>query len=111
MKIIYYINKFALTITLVLYLTVFYGLFAQIALGAIQLLSALILFIYWKKFDSSTKKRIKYYWVAVIIYGLLWLLDWTFVNELLVLIIGVILFPMLIASYFINTLNYIKNLK
>ena len=110
MKIIYYLNKFVFIITLVLYLTLVYGLFAQIILGVIQVLSAIILFSYWKKFDRSIKNKVLYYWLAITIYGILWLFNWEFLNNWSLIIFVIILFPMAIASYFFYILNSIKHI-
>ena len=53
MKIIYYINKIILLLTAILYITIFYGLYAQIVLGFIQVLSSLILLFFWKRINKK----------------------------------------------------------
>ena len=110
MKIIYQLNKGVLILTLVLYLTLILGLYAQMVLGTIQLLSALFLFLRWNIFSIQTKKQLTIYWVIVILYGTCWLFEWTFINELALLIIGIIIIPLSIAGYFLYILNTIKNI-
>lgn len=111
MKLIYYINKFFLITTGVLYLTIILGLYAQVVLGGIQLISALLIFIYWNKFTEKTKKMIYIYWSSVLVYGSLWLIDWNFLNDMILFIGGIILLPMSLAVYFFYILDSIKNIK
>jgi len=66
MKTIYNINKWSFIITLVLYLTITWGLFSQIILGFIQLLLAFYILTHWKAFNSNIKKLISVYWIFVI---------------------------------------------
>ncbi|WP_033959248.1 hypothetical protein [Psychroserpens jangbogonensis] len=112
MKIIYLINKIALIITLALYLTIVFGLYAQIVLGAIQVICALTLFLFWKKFSNKTREQLYIYWTVVISYGLCWLIDWTNFNDSFTFIFGIIIVPMSIAIYFVyilrSTTNYIS---
>ena len=109
MKKLYLINKASLIITLVLYLTLYLGLYAQIVLGALQVISALIIFLFWKKFSKKTKKQLYIYWSIVIIYGLFWLIEWHITNNAFFIIIGIIVIPMFIAIYFVVILKSIKN--
>ena len=64
-----------------LYITIFLGLYSQIVLGALQLISALILFLYWNKFSNKTKKQLTVYWCLSILYGLGWLIEWDIIND------------------------------
>lgn len=109
MKKIYIINKIALIITLVLYVTIVLGLYAQIVLGTIQVVSALILFFFWKQFSKKTKEQLYIYWTIVIAYGICWLNDLKSLNEDFVLIFGVMIIPMSIAIYFVHILRSTKN--
>lgn len=108
MKKIYTFNKFALIITLVLYTTVILGLYAQIVLGALQIICALILFFHWKKISQKSKEHLIIYWTTVLLYGLCWLIDWSDFNEEFILIFGIMLLPMSMAGYFLYILNTIK---
>lgn len=100
MKKIYYINLIAFIITLLLYLTIWLGLIAQIALGFIQLILSLIL-----RFDfnySDKRKHLNYYHLIVIFYSGLFFIPVvfeSFMNNIFGIIIYIIL-PMSIASYF-----------
>lgn len=111
MKIIYYLNKFTFYTTLLLYLTIFLGLYSQIVLGGLQIISAMTLFLFWKKFSHKTKEQLTVYWCLSILYGLGWLIEWDTINDGFLIIMGIILIPMAIATYFFYILNSIKNLQ
>ncbi|MES2486582.1 MAG: hypothetical protein V4581_11640, partial [Bacteroidota bacterium] len=65
MKIIHNINQIATCTTIVLYLTVIGGMYAQLVLGPLQLLLAgIITYKYYKKLDKHTRKGLNQYWVA-----------------------------------------------
>jgi hypothetical protein len=91
----------------VLYLTIFFGLYAQIVLGGIQILTALSIFFIWNRLKKEHKKQILFYWLLVILYGIGWLRE-TNLNDFWWL--GFILIPMSIATYFVWLLNNIKNI-
>nr|WP_321237423.1 hypothetical protein [uncultured Psychroserpens sp.] len=111
MKIIYNINFAAFFITLALYVTIIYGMFSQMILGAIQVLSAAMLFLFWKNFSEKTKEHLSIYWVIISIYGICWLFDWKSFNETFMTVFGVMILPMGIAGYFLYILNSIKHIK
>ncbi|WP_299102765.1 hypothetical protein [uncultured Winogradskyella sp.] len=107
MKTLYQLNKIVLIITLVLYLTFLLGLYAQVVLGAIQLLSAISVTCFWKQLKNHNKKQLLTYWLLVTIYGIGWLIEID-LNDLWWL--GIIIIPMSIAIYFVWLLNNVKNL-
>ena len=111
MKIIYQLNKGVLILTLVLHLTIILGLYAQMALGAVQLLTALFLLFRWNLFAQQTKKQLKIYWTLVLLYGSCWFFKWNFLNDEILIIGGIILIPISIAGYFLYILNSIKNIE
>ena len=108
MKIIYNINKWSYIITLVLYLTLFLGMYAQIALGFIQIILALIIFVRWNEMSILNKKLLVFYWIIVSTYGVSYIIinyyDWD-VNFVICLLV----IPMTIATYFVYTTNKIYN--
>lgn len=106
MKIIYLINKYALVTTLILYLTIILGLYAQVVLGAVQVLSALSIFFLWKKLNKNDKHNLLVYWTFVLTYGLCW---WVEINLQQLWWVGIIVIPMSIAIYFVWILNNLKN--
>ncbi|NRD20990.1 hypothetical protein HNV08_13115 [Winogradskyella eckloniae] len=106
MKTLYQLNKIVLIITLILYLTLILGLYAQVVLGAIQLLSALSITCYWKQLKNDNKKQLLTYWLIVILYGIGWLLEID-LNDFRW--IGITIIPMSIAIYFVWLLNNVKN--
>ena len=108
MKILYKTNLLAFIITLVLYLTIYFGLLFQILLGLIQIFSALSLFYYWKNISKSSKAKVLYYWVFVAVYFLLCITIENLYNDTIPYIIGLILLPLSIASYFLYTLKRIN---
>ncbi len=107
MKIIHYINSTCFTITLLLYITIFYGLMAQVFLGSIQVIIAIILFIYWNKLTSKPQKHLIIYTLISLLYGLLWLTD-IVDTDFGIVFIAVI--PMMIAGYFVYITYLIKKL-
>lgn len=113
MKILYRINQIILIATLILYITIYFGLLSQILLGIIQVISALILFSFWKKLDEKARNKLTKYWIITIVYGLLWFLDLMLFNEYYTeeyYAITLMLTPMVIAGYFFSILNSIKNI-
>lgn len=104
---LYKFNKIILIITLILYLTLILGLYAQIVLGAVQLLSAISITFLWERFENRNKKQLMIYWFVVIIYGIGWLIEIN-LNDFWWL--GIIIIPMSIAIYFVWILNNLKNL-
>ncbi|EZH72602.1 hypothetical protein ATO12_20925 [Aquimarina atlantica] len=107
MKTIHNINKWSFIITLILYLTIYYGLLAQIFLGGIQVTLAITLFMYWRKFNNQQKKHLLIYSCLTIIYGLLCLTD--IMNSDFAPIFLFII-PMTIAGYFVYTTYKIKKI-
>ncbi len=101
MKILHQINTFTLTITLVLYLTVFLGMYAQIILGPLQLIIALIIsFKYYKRLIPKLKKGILTYWTLAIVSLIIAYFSWTYYQANDFIIVTVFVIPMLIACYF-----------
>jgi hypothetical protein len=108
MKKLYQLNKIALVITAILYLTIIFGLYAQIVLGGLQLLSALIISFFWGKINTKQKKHLLIYWAIVLIYGIGWYLKIEINN--LWWILGIIIIPMSVATYFVWILSNLKRL-
>ena len=102
MKTLKKINKIALLTTLVLFLTVYLGLLAQIPLGIIQVISAIYLTIKMYHKLGYAKRHLCNYWIVTITE--LILVYWLFCNfqetydaiKLLIMLV----FPMSIAIYF-----------
>ena len=114
-KIIHNINKWSFILSLVLYLTVLGGLLAQIALGFIQVILALIILSYWKTYNKHTKNLILIYWALVISYGLGYLAFYSLFQEtnfsdyaIFIFIFSVMIIPMSIAGYFVYITYKIK---
>jgi len=100
-SIIYWINLSWTSITLLLYTTLVYGLLAQFVLGIIQLLSSLILLVYWKNIWEHDKKHVYYYWLIVIAFFTSMGIISSFNNlDDSLIIAGMIGLPMAIAFYF-----------
>ncbi len=99
MKIIHNINKWSFIITLLLYITIYYGLIAQFFLGCIQVIIALMLFVFWKKLKTKPKQHLFTYSGVAIVYGLLlWLTD---IVDSDFGFVFVTIVPMSIAGYFL----------
>ena len=102
MKTLEKINKIALFTTLILFLTVYLGLLAQIPLGIIQVVSAIYLTIKTYNKSDYAKKHLSNYWIVTIVeLSLLYLqshyyqtsndaIEWSLM----------LIFPMSIAIYF-----------
>ena len=107
-----YLNRYILGITGILYLTIFYGLYAQIILGGFQLITAFTLLFFWVKLTKKQRERLLKYWVFVAVYGLLWVT--AFLDGLkgdLGWVIAYILIPLSIASYLTFILESLKTRK
>ncbi|TYA69825.1 hypothetical protein [Seonamhaeicola marinus] len=112
MKALKIINMVILTITILLYITIYYGLYSQILLGIVQIVSSLILGLNYRKLILLNQKRLKSYWLFVAIYFSGWLLPWGRVLDnsygIVIAVIGVIFIPMALAIYFQIILMSIK---
>lgn len=107
-KIMYSINHVVFFLTLGLFITIYFGFLAELFLGGVQVLSSLLLIFYWNRFSKKVKEKMINYWVVTAVYLLLWLFDWNFMNELVIMIVGVGIIPMGIAAYFLKILGTIK---
>jgi hypothetical protein len=112
MKIFLKINKIAYYTTLVLFITVYLGLFAQIPLGVIQLISAS--FYTYKFYNQSkySKNHFTIYWIiAIIELILLYLIfnSYRMSDSLIFSLFIYALFPMGIATYFLIIITKITN--
>jgi len=99
MKVLYQFNKIVLIITLILYVTIFLGLYAQIVLGGIQILSAIGITFLWNRFENKYKKQLLIYWLVTLSYGIGWLLEIDLNDSWWIL--AIIIIPMSIAIYFV----------
>ncbi|WP_299246820.1 hypothetical protein [uncultured Aquimarina sp.] len=106
MKTIHNINKWSLIITLLLYLTIYLGLLAQIPLGFIQFVLALSILGHWKQLNSLSKKLILTYWSLFVSYWLAFAIMGNSLNDLWFIFYSII--PMSIASYFVYITYQIK---
>ena len=105
MKALHYINCFFYVITLAPYATVYYaffGMYAQIALGVVQLLLAVIVLIGFRQ-HKRIKRHISNYWVMALLNLLIILIinKTNLINYGAATITFVFVTPMLIASYFV----------
>lgn len=101
MKTVHLFNKWIYILTLVLYLTIYLGLIAQIILGILQVILAIYLLIRgWK--NTEIKEMLSLYFILISVYFLssFTLLKYEIGNEIMVYLFGMIL-PMSIASYFV----------
>ena len=95
--------------TLLLYLTIFLGLYAQIVLGFFQVIVALVLLGFLGKLSKKLTKHLIVYWIIVLLYGLLYLLEvkiFNIMGDLWWFVIVVV--PMSIAGYFTYVLESLK---
>lgn len=107
MKIIHYINGTSFIITLLLYITIFYGMMAQVFLGVIQIILAIIVFTFWRRMNTLQKKHLIAYTILVILYGL------TSTTDVVDTDFGILfltLVPMSIAGYFVFITHQISKI-
>jgi len=102
MKTILIINKIALFTTIPLFIIIFFGLLAQIALGFIQVISALYLTIRIYNTSNYARRHLTNYWIAtiselILVYYQFYLHETN--NDLIIWPI-ILIFPMSIAIYF-----------
>ncbi len=100
------INKVAFILTLILYVTIIYGMITQILLGITQLTIAVILLFKKDDLTEEINKYMNYYWGLVfgffIFIGLLYYNIFPDIARLLIFII-----PICIAGYFVFITNKI----
>ncbi|WP_452221654.1 hypothetical protein [Lacinutrix salivirga] len=108
MKYLYNTNKIILIITALLYLTLILGLYAQIVLGAVQVISSFLLLAVWSKMSNLNKQKLFMYWIITSVYGMCWLFDWQSLNSEYFWVLAIIVIPMGIAVYFQLLLNKIN---
>ena len=112
MRTIQKFNKIAFYTTSVLYLTIYLGLYAQIALGFIQICIAFYITSNKIAKNRKLKNRMVNYWIYVGLYTLLFTFFFNNnlkINHPFLLLIVVIIIPMSLAIYFNITLNKIVN--
>ena len=107
-KVLHQINKGVFFLTLGLFITIYLGFLTEILLGTVQVLTSLILIFYWKQFSPNVREKLIMYWCLTGVYLLLWFIDWKFLNDWIIYIVGVGLIPMGIAVYFLNLLSVIR---
>ncbi len=103
MRLLHNINKWSYGITLVLYLTIYLGMIAQIALGGIQVILAIILFSRYQRLDEKTKRRLLVYGTLTVFYLLVFAL-WDLLgvpNNDFIEITGMTVLPMSLATFFV----------
>ncbi|MDQ6471962.1 hypothetical protein RB619_15025 [Flavobacterium sp. LHD-80] len=102
MKTLKKINKIALLTTLVLFLTVYLGMLAQIPLGIIQVISAIYLTIETYHKSDYAKKHLSIYWIVAISELVLFFIKnyyFPITNDAIEWSL-MVFFPMSIAIYF-----------
>ncbi|WP_367891361.1 YqjF family protein [Flavobacterium pectinovorum] len=93
------INKIFYFTTLGLYLLVYFGMLFQIVLGIVQITIGIILLTKMKELSKEKKRKIRLYWILVLIAFLLIPANFEFGNDFGNFICFFV-FPMLVATYF-----------
>lgn len=108
---IIYLNRFIGIMTVMLYATFILGLYAQIILGAFQVVSFLILLLFIKHFQKSEKKMLLIYFIVTVSF----FLGWYLISEVFSLPLDdylgmalLIFIPISIATYFTYILGQLK---
>lgn len=102
MKVLVIINKIALFTTIPLFTIIYFGLLAQIALGFIQVISAIYLTIRTYNKSNYAKRHLTNYWIVtitelILVYYQFYLHQ---TNNNLIIWPIILIFPMSIAIYF-----------
>ena len=105
---IFKINKYVFITTLILYLTVYFGMLFQMVLGVTQLATAIyVTYSFYKALQKENRKWLVIYWVTVVVdlavaffMGQIWQPSAA---------IFVFLFPMIIAGLFLKLLSNIRH--
>jgi hypothetical protein len=112
MKTLLNINKIAYYTTLVLFITIYLGLFAQIPLGIIQLTTATF-YTYKFCYESKyIKNHLLIYWIITLIELSLLCLVYnsnTMSDSFVISLFTYALFPMGIATYFLIIITKVTN--
>lgn len=108
LNVVYIINKIWYAITVILFVTVIFGFLAEMVLGGIQVLSSLLMLIYWNQYSKKQQQRLYKYWLVVGVYFLLWLGNWEVMPFELIAVVGVGVIPMGIGFYFMMLLRDLK---
>ncbi len=106
MKTIHQVNFGFFIFTLVLYLTIYLGLLAQVVLGVLQLSIGLYLISYkYREIPSEHQVQLKIYWVITTVYlvSLFFLNVFNFQSNTF-WVLYLMIAPMAIATYFTTVL-------
>lgn len=108
-QLIHKVNKWSFSITVILYLTVFLGMIAQLVLGCIQIILAIIISSRWTELSTEGQQHLKNYWICIGIYSTVSPLALAYANLEKELVIALLfLTPMIIAGYFLHITYEIK---
>jgi hypothetical protein len=109
LKAIYWINTFCIAVTLILYVSLVWGLAAQFLLGSFQLFTAVLIFFYWRRMNAKNVQLLLLYWVLAIAYILLFLhVNFMTLKSEAAFIILLIIIPLLLSFYFLFVVYQIK---
>lgn len=104
---IFKINKYVYIATILLYLTVYFGMLFQIILGITQVVTAIyITYSFYNELHEKYQKRLLLYWGVISIDLFLSLLTtkmWDIPASIILFII-----PMIIATFFLKLLSKIR---
>lgn len=109
MKTLRKINNIAFYTTLIFFITVYLGMLAQIPLGIIQVISAIILSYNVYQKSIYAKKHLTIYWILTLLELFLFYLEhykYQSSNDFIELSL-IVFFPMAIAIYFKIIMNHI----
>ncbi len=67
-NIILRVNQISYIITSLLFIIFVLGLIAEMYLGILQIISSLLILLFWKHLSRKLKNRTYYYWIAVLVY-------------------------------------------
>jgi len=110
-NIILRVNQVSYVITWLLFITFWYGFIAEFFLGIIQIISSLLLILYWKHLSNELKRETFLYWILIALYfiGFYLVLEFNlFPESIAAIVVGVVFVPMLIGLYLLLHLSSTK---
>jgi len=104
------INLVFYSLTLALYLTILLGMYAQVVLGAVQIILAFVLLAHWKKLYAKSQRLLNVYLFIVLVYGTYMAYFTPSFNDAISILLFFII-PMIIATYFVYVTHQIQQLQ
>lgn len=101
------VNRVLMAITLLLYITFYFGMLFQIVLGSYQVIISLVLLFHRDNLTVNAKKNLLIYWKAILLFGICCLVNSFYQNNVFSLTLYLVI-PIIIAFCFTIFLEELK---